>query len=41
MSGNVWEWYQDAFTRDVDAIPRDGTPFLGPDHRRVSGNGEI
>lgn len=35
MSGNVWEWCEDAFTRDVDAIPRDGTPFIGSSDERV------
>lgn len=24
MSGNVWEWCQDVFTRDVESIPQDG-----------------
>jgi formylglycine-generating enzyme required for sulfatase activity len=33
MSGNVWEWCQDTFFRDVAAIPADGRPNLrdGPD----------
>ena len=35
MSGNVWEWCQDAFTRDVATIPGDGRPFLGPADDRV------
>jgi formylglycine-generating enzyme required for sulfatase activity len=35
MSGNVWEWCEDAFTRDIEAIPRDGTTFVGPSHDRV------
>jgi len=35
MSGNVWEWCQDVFTRDVGAIPADGTPFVGPGPERV------
>jgi sulfatase modifying factor 1 len=30
MSGNVWEWCQDSCTDDIEAIPRDGTPWLGP-----------
>jgi formylglycine-generating enzyme required for sulfatase activity len=29
MSGNVWEWCQDVFTRDVWRIPGDGTPHMG------------
>jgi formylglycine-generating enzyme required for sulfatase activity len=35
MSGNLWEWCQDVFTRDVGAIPTDGTPFAGPGAERV------
>jgi len=38
MSGNVWEWCQDAFTRDVNSIPADGSPFTatpGPNPERV------
>jgi formylglycine-generating enzyme required for sulfatase activity len=35
MSGNVWEWCQDVFTRDVGNIPRDGTPHMGPGDERV------
>ena len=35
MSGNVWEWCQDVFTRDVASIPRDGSPFAGPGGERV------
>lgn len=35
MSGNVWEWCEDAFTRDVKAIPTDGTPLVGPSDDRV------
>ena len=35
MSGNVWEWCQDAFTRDISNIPGDGTPFVGPGAERV------
>jgi formylglycine-generating enzyme required for sulfatase activity len=35
MSGNVWEWCQDVFTRDVAKIPRDGAPFVGPGDARV------
>ena len=35
MSGNVWEWCQDVFTRDASTIPRDGSPFSGPGNDRV------
>jgi formylglycine-generating enzyme len=35
MSGNVWEWCQDVFTRDIARIPQDGTPFVGPGEERV------
>ena len=35
MSGNVWEWCQDVFTRDVDSIPVDGTALVGPGSERV------
>jgi formylglycine-generating enzyme required for sulfatase activity len=35
MSGNVWEWCEDAFTRDIEAIPKDGTAFAGPSEDRV------
>jgi len=35
MCGNVWEWCQDAFTRDVAAIPSDGRPFTGAADERV------
>lgn len=35
MSGNVWEWCQDVFTRDVARIPQDGTSFVGPGDERV------
>ena len=34
MSGNVWEWCQDVFTRDVTKVPRDGTPRVGPEMER-------
>jgi formylglycine-generating enzyme len=35
MSGNIWEWCQDVFTRDLARIPEDGTPCLGPGDERV------
>jgi formylglycine-generating enzyme len=35
MSGNVWEWCQDIFTREVERIPQDGTPFAGSGDERV------
>jgi len=38
MSGNVWEWCQDVCTDDLDALPGDGTPYLGSgDERRLRG----
>lgn len=38
MSGNVWEWCQDVSTDDFDAIPRDGSPYLGEgEERRLRG----
>ncbi|HXW04330.1 MAG TPA: formylglycine-generating enzyme family protein [Vicinamibacterales bacterium] len=30
MSGNVWEWCQDVCTDDLEAVPGDGTAYLGP-----------
>jgi formylglycine-generating enzyme required for sulfatase activity len=35
MSGNVWEWCQDTFTRKVIEIPTDGSPFVGTGDDRV------
>jgi len=35
MSGNVWEWCQDTFVRDVAAIPTDGSAYSGPGDDRV------
>lgn len=29
MSGHVWEWCQDVCTDALDALPRDGRPYLG------------
>lgn len=34
MSGNVWEWCQDACVDDPDAVPRDGTPWSGESSER-------
>jgi formylglycine-generating enzyme required for sulfatase activity len=35
MSGNIWEWCQDSFSRDLSVIPRDGTAYEGPGDERV------
>jgi sulfatase modifying factor 1 len=35
MCGNVWEWCQDCFTRDISNIPADGSPFAGQGSRRI------
>jgi formylglycine-generating enzyme required for sulfatase activity len=39
MSGNVWEWCQDNCVDELEAIPDDGTPYIGPnpDHRLRGG----
>ena len=38
MCGNVWEWCQDVCVDDLDLVPKDGTPYLGPgDERRLRG----
>jgi formylglycine-generating enzyme required for sulfatase activity len=38
MCGNVWEWCQDTCIEDIEAVPRDGTPWLGPGtDRRLRG----
>ncbi|MCC6929470.1 MAG: SUMF1/EgtB/PvdO family nonheme iron enzyme [Gemmatimonadaceae bacterium] len=35
MSGNVWEWCQDSLSRDLSAIPTDGSAYEGPGDERV------
>jgi sulfatase modifying factor 1 len=35
MSGNVWEWCQDSFTKDVSKIPADGSAYRGESRERV------
>lgn len=35
MSGNVWEWCQDSFSRDVSTIPEDGSAFAGDGAERL------
>ena len=39
MCGNVWEWWPDTYVANIDAVPRDGTPYLVPstDRRRLRG----
>ena len=38
MSGNVWEWCQDICVDDIDSVPPDGSPWLGPgEERRLRG----
>jgi formylglycine-generating enzyme required for sulfatase activity len=38
MSGNVWEWCLDVCTDDLDAVPGDGRPYVGPGgDRRLRG----
>jgi formylglycine-generating enzyme required for sulfatase activity len=38
MCGNIWEWCQDICVEDIDAVPRDGKPWLGPGtERRLRG----
>ncbi len=34
MCGNVWEWCQDTCVNDIDAVPRDGTPFTSDGTKR-------
>jgi formylglycine-generating enzyme required for sulfatase activity len=35
MSGNVWEWCEDVFTRDVSQVPQDGSAYRGEGEERV------
>ncbi len=38
MCGHVWEWCQDTCIDDIDAVPADGRPWLGPGpERRLRG----
>ena len=38
MSGNVWEWCQDACVDDISAVPADGSPYAGAgSERRLRG----
>ena len=38
MSGNVWEWCQDVCIEDIEALPNDGRPYVGPGtERRLRG----
>ena len=38
MSGNVWEWCQDTCTDELEAVPGDGRPYVGPGtERRLRG----
>lgn len=35
MNGNVWEWCQDAFIRDIKHIPGDGSAYEGVSNARI------
>lgn len=35
MSGSIWEWCQDVYTREVQLIPTDGSAFTGSGEERV------
>jgi sulfatase modifying factor 1 len=35
MCGNIWEWCQDYFQRDIHKIPKDGTPYPEITNERV------
>ena len=35
MSGNVWDWCQDSFTRDVSTVPADGSACADDGSERV------
>jgi formylglycine-generating enzyme len=38
MSGNVWEWCQDVCTEELEVLPIDGRPYVGPGtERRLRG----
>lgn len=35
MCGNIWEWCQDYFQRNIQVIPKDGTPYSERTNDRV------